>query len=99
MLNGIRQVYLDGYFHADPHPANIIFSDKKQLYYIDFGIVGKLTKKQRTGHLRYTRSCIIGDTETAFKELMSLCGITQHRKLNKIKEEHNKLLKKVISIQ
>lgn len=41
--NYIKQIFEDGYFHADPHPGNIIIKDKK-IAYIDFGMMGTLNK-------------------------------------------------------
>jgi ubiquinone biosynthesis protein len=38
----LRQVFVDGFFHADPHPANILVCDDK-IGLVDFGMVGQLT--------------------------------------------------------
>jgi ubiquinone biosynthesis protein len=37
-----KQFFVDGYFHADPHPANIIITPLGQIAFIDFGVVGIL---------------------------------------------------------
>jgi predicted unusual protein kinase regulating ubiquinone biosynthesis (AarF/ABC1/UbiB family) len=37
----MRQYFIDGFFHADPHPANLIFLPENKLVYLDFGIVGE----------------------------------------------------------
>lgn len=37
-----KQVVEDGFFHADPHPGNILISNGK-ICFIDFGIVGELS--------------------------------------------------------
>jgi predicted unusual protein kinase regulating ubiquinone biosynthesis (AarF/ABC1/UbiB family) len=42
----MRQYFIDGFFHADPHPANLIFLTGNKLVYIDFGIVGKADAKR-----------------------------------------------------
>ncbi|MFH1956046.1 MAG: AarF/UbiB family protein [Patescibacteria group bacterium] len=41
VLDLMRQYLIDGFFHADPHPANLIFFPDGKLAYLDFGIVGK----------------------------------------------------------
>jgi len=41
--NYLKQIFEDGFFHADPHPGNIIIKDKK-IAYIDFGMMGTLNK-------------------------------------------------------
>ena len=38
--NGNVKVFMDGYFHADLHPGNILILEKNVLGIIDFGIVG-----------------------------------------------------------
>ncbi len=37
----MRQYLVDGFFHADPHPANIFFLPNNKLGYFDFGIMGE----------------------------------------------------------
>lgn len=39
-----KQVVEDGFFHADPHPGNILLSDEK-ICFIDFGMVGVLSNE------------------------------------------------------
>ena len=41
--NYFKQIFQDGFFHADPHPGNLLISDKK-IAYIDFGMMGNLDK-------------------------------------------------------
>lgn len=42
----MRQYFIDGFFHADPHPTNLIFLPEGKLVYLDFGIVGKAESKR-----------------------------------------------------
>ncbi|MCR4436624.1 MAG: AarF/ABC1/UbiB kinase family protein [Clostridiales bacterium] len=44
--NYFKQVFEDGFFHADPHPGNIMIKDNK-IAYIDFGMIGTLSKPIR----------------------------------------------------
>jgi len=38
-----RQILEDGFFHADPHPGNILIEGDGTLAFIDFGIVGRVS--------------------------------------------------------
>ncbi|MCK4938228.1 MAG: AarF/ABC1/UbiB kinase family protein [Methanosarcinales archaeon] len=38
----LKMVYIDGFFHADPHPGNIFVMKNGNIAYLDFGAVGKL---------------------------------------------------------
>lgn len=39
----LKQVLVDGLFHADPHPGNIFVTDQNHLALLDFGMVGLVT--------------------------------------------------------
>ena len=41
-----KQVLKDGFFHGDPHPGNLLIYNKK-ICFIDFGIVGVLSKERQ----------------------------------------------------
>jgi ubiquinone biosynthesis protein len=46
----VQQIFEDGFFHADPHPGNIIIigaDDDPVIGMIDVGMVGRLTPKMR----------------------------------------------------
>ena len=44
----IKQVLVDGFFHGDPHPGNILANpDSKQIIFLDLGLVGQLNSQQR----------------------------------------------------
>jgi ubiquinone biosynthesis protein len=45
----LRQVMLDGVFHADPHPGNLMVLADGRLALIDFGSVGRLDAGLRAG--------------------------------------------------
>jgi ubiquinone biosynthesis protein len=43
----LRQILLDGVFHADPHPGNVLVLDDGRLGLLDFGSVGRLDASVR----------------------------------------------------
>jgi ubiquinone biosynthesis protein len=45
----LRQVMIDGTFHADPHPGNVLVLPDARLALIDFGSVGRLDPLQQAG--------------------------------------------------
>ncbi len=43
----MKMVLRDGFFHADPHPANVFVDSQSQIAYVDFGIVGRISPRKR----------------------------------------------------
>ncbi len=42
-----RQMLINGYFHADPHPGNILVTKEGKLVFLDFGMVKKVPNDTR----------------------------------------------------
>ena len=70
----LTQVFVHGFFHADPHPGNIIVMKDGAISFVDFGIVGYFDDdlKQRSIELLY--GIISGDAEKVAKTVLELSG-------------------------
>ena len=42
-----EQIFNAGFFHADPHPGNLLVRDDSTLTYLDFGLMGRITPEMR----------------------------------------------------
>jgi ubiquinone biosynthesis protein len=43
----LQQIFVHGFFHADPHPGNILVLPGNVLCYLDFGMMGRLDRRAR----------------------------------------------------
>ena len=43
----LKQIFVHGFFHADPHPGNIRVLPGNVICYLDFGMVGRLDRRMR----------------------------------------------------
>ncbi len=43
----VKQVLIDGFYHADPHPGNLFVSEDGKIIMLDFGMVGSITPAVR----------------------------------------------------
>ena len=39
----LKQILVDGFFHADPHPGNVFITDENKIALLDLGMVARLT--------------------------------------------------------
>jgi predicted unusual protein kinase regulating ubiquinone biosynthesis (AarF/ABC1/UbiB family) len=48
----MKQICIDGFFHADPHPGNVFLTPDNKLALIDLGMVGRISTDMRQRLLR-----------------------------------------------
>ena len=92
--NILETSHVHGFFHADPHPANIINTLNGELVFIDFGIVGSLSKKDRILMLRYFRELLVGKADESLDSLLKLCGEPALTNIEEIRNKYRILIKK-----
>jgi predicted unusual protein kinase regulating ubiquinone biosynthesis (AarF/ABC1/UbiB family) len=63
--NALNQIYRDGYFHADMHPANLYVLEGDAIAYVDFGIVGELPEETRRLLMSYATLLYLGHVDRA----------------------------------
>ncbi|KKR47429.1 MAG: Ubiquinone biosynthesis protein [Parcubacteria group bacterium GW2011_GWA1_40_21] len=74
--DAMRQYFIDGFFHADAHPANLAFlpgdenSPEGKIAYFDFGIVGEAEKESRMTLLKFVYAVSAKDIELIAKYLL-----------------------------
>ncbi len=69
----IKQTLEDGFFHADPHPGNLLVTDDMNLCIIDWGMVGRLTEKDRFELIDFLVALVDKDSEALVTRLLRLC--------------------------
>lgn len=81
--NYIKQVMEDGFFHADPHADNIKIQDGK-IVYLDFGMMGHVSKRDREVLKNCVKGILKGDcteVEHALLMLGRASGSVDHMQL------------------
>lgn len=68
----LQQMLLDGVFHADPHPGNLLVQPDGRVGFLDFGIVGHLTREMRDNLGRMLLALIRKDADQVVRAVMSM---------------------------
>ncbi|NJL92257.1 MAG: AarF/ABC1/UbiB kinase family protein [Anaerolineae bacterium] len=71
----IKEIFEDGFFHADPHPGNLLIMEGGVIGLIDFGMVGWLSPRDRLNLLRLYAGVIKLQDEAVMDTLINM-GIT-----------------------
>lgn len=83
----LKQVFIYGFFHGDPHPGNLFALQEKKIAYVDFGIVGYLDR----GSLKMITDIFTAgarkDVEKIVNTLMEVEAINADTNLRRLRED------------
>lgn len=88
----VQQVVDDGFFHADPHPGNLLVDKEGRLVYLDFGMVGRIKDEQKPVFKKGLSSILHGDSELLTQVLVELGFVLPHADLRSIRQGVDLLL-------
>ena len=65
----LKMILVDGFFHADPHPGNVLYLPGNRIALIDFGMVGRLSALRRNQMVDLLAG-IVGQDDQAMLEVL-----------------------------
>jgi ubiquinone biosynthesis protein len=68
----LKQIFEDGFFHADPHPGNLLFLPDGRVGLLDFGIVGRVSRDRLAGLVTILLAIMEQDVEALLDECIAL---------------------------
>ena len=89
-----KQVMIDGFFHADPHPANIIVQEDNKICYIDMGMMGILSENFKENLAELIILLVNGNADNIINQLIYMDIITPGQNTPELKEDIDELMKK-----
>jgi len=88
----LKQFAEDGFFHADPHPGNVLLTPDGDLYLIDLGMVGYLDSRTRRGVTKFLLAMMGRRGDTAAEVLVELGDPLRDFQLNVYRLEIGRLV-------
>ena len=80
----LRQLLEHGFFHADPHPGNLLAMDSGKLAYLDFGMMSRIKPYQRYGLIEAVVHLVNRDFESLAEDYVKLDFLTPDTDLRPI---------------
>jgi ubiquinone biosynthesis protein len=87
----LKQVFEDGFFHADPHPGNILVMDDATIAFVDFGIVGHFDDKLKGLAVDMLSGILNQDADSVVETLLEL-GTTGEVDRDALKEDVREII-------
>ena len=98
----MKQIFIHGFFHADPHPGNVFVLQGNVICFLDFGMMGRISQQTRENFVDLIMSIIrrdeikaarflailtIADQEVDLRELeRDMAGFIDHHFFRPLKE-------------
>ncbi|BBA79296.1 ABC transporter [cyanobacterium endosymbiont of Rhopalodia gibberula] len=89
-----QQLYIDGFFHADPHPGNIFYLDDGRVAIIDCGMVGRLDPRTQQILTKLLLAIFDLDAQSCTQLTIELSESGQPVSLEKLKTDYERILRK-----
>ncbi|MBN1849696.1 MAG: AarF/ABC1/UbiB kinase family protein [Deltaproteobacteria bacterium] len=83
----MKQILGDGFFHADPHPGNILITQGPSLCLIDWGSVGRLSRNARNELMDMVEAVVEWDSEKLMSTLLTITRPDHDVDLNALDRE------------
>ncbi|MCA9530802.1 MAG: AarF/ABC1/UbiB kinase family protein [Myxococcales bacterium] len=94
-----KQVFVDGFFHADPHAGNLLVNDEGVCCMIDLGLVGRLDADQRADIVTLILATIAGESSTIARVLLKMGTPTQRVNLAELRAEIDRVRRTYLVVE
>jgi len=74
----LQQICTWGFYHADPHPGNILVLPNNVVCFIDFGMMGRISQQEREDFTDFVEVLIGKDENKAVDALLKLTDTSPH---------------------
>lgn len=87
-----KNIFIDGVFHADPHPGNILVNEHGQLILLDFGAVGIFGKEMKEGLIILMQAAVLKDENLMIGGLKKMGFISNTPGIDRVSKKIIRLL-------
>jgi len=82
-----KMILEDGFFHADPHPGNLLAMPSGMLAFVDFGIVGRVTPEMKATMAKTFLALIHRDFDKLIDQYVELGYVPEDIDLDRFRRE------------
>jgi predicted unusual protein kinase regulating ubiquinone biosynthesis (AarF/ABC1/UbiB family) len=93
-----KQFYIDGFFHADPHPGNLFYLEDGRVALLDCGLVGRLDPKTQQILTELLLAIVNLDAQRCTQLTLKMAEYAQPKSLARVENEYAKMLRKYYNL-
>jgi predicted unusual protein kinase regulating ubiquinone biosynthesis (AarF/ABC1/UbiB family) len=93
-----QQLYIDGFFHADPHPGNIFYLKNGRIALIDCGMMGRLDPRTQQILTEMLLAIVDLDARRCAQLTLQLADSDQPVILSRLENDYDRMLRKYYNL-
>lgn len=93
-----QQIYIDGFFHADPHPGNLFYLNDGKVALLDCGMVGRLDPRTQQILTEMLLALVNMDAQRCAQLTLQLAEAIEPVNLGRLEAEYDRLLRRYYSL-
>ncbi|MEM9926344.1 MAG: AarF/ABC1/UbiB kinase family protein [Cyanobacteria bacterium P01_D01_bin.50] len=93
-----QQLYVDGFFHADPHPGNIFYLKDSRVALLDCGMVGRLDPRTQQILIEMLLAIVDLDAQRCAQLTLQLAGSSKPVDMSRLENDYDRMLRKYFNL-
>ncbi|PAX45673.1 ABC1 kinase family protein, partial [Brunnivagina elsteri] len=89
-----QQIYIDGFFHADPHPGNLFYLQDGRVAILDCGMVGRLDPRTQQVLTEMLLAIVDLDAQRCAQLTLQLADSNQPVIMARLESDYDRMLRK-----
>lgn len=93
-----QQIYIDGFFHADPHPGNLFYLNDGKVALLDCGMIGRLDPRTQQILTEMLLALVNMDAQRCAQLTLQLAEAVEPVNMARLEAEYDRLLRRYYSL-
>lgn len=93
-----QQLYIDGFFHADPHPGNIFYLKDGRIALLDCGMVGRLDPRTQQILIEMLLAIVDIDAQRCAQLTLQLADSAEPVIMSRLEADYERMLRKYYNL-
>ncbi|EKQ69205.1 putative unusual protein kinase [Leptolyngbyaceae cyanobacterium JSC-12] len=93
-----QQIYIDGFFHADPHPGNLFYLNDGRIALLDCGMIGRLDPRTQQVLTEMLLAIVNLDAQRCAQLTLQLAEPIEPVNMSRLEAEYDRLLRRYYSL-
>ncbi|MDF2716077.1 MAG: transporter [Paenibacillus sp.] len=94
----LQQIFIDGFFHADPHPGNLMVLPGEIIAFLDFGMVGRLMPEMKQHFAGLIIALMRQSTTGVIKSVLRMGLVTERVDMQHLRRDVDRLRDKYVGV-